>query len=96
MRILGLFALLSKSTEATVFEIDGDQSEFDILQHFYQETGEDLSLSANEITGQKQTRFGLGQAGNLSARRQALIRRVFLYFIVLKLNAISVLRVFFD
>ena len=77
MRILGLFALLSKSTEATVFEIDGDQSEFDILQQFYQETGEDLSLPANEITGQKQTRFGLGQAGNLSARRQALIRRVF-------------------
>ena len=43
MRVLGLFALLSKSAEATVFEIDGDQSEFDMLQHFFEETGEDIS-----------------------------------------------------
>lgn len=76
MRILGLFALLSKSAEATVFEIDGDQSEFDMLQNFYEETGDDLSLPVAE-TGVKQTRFGLGQpGGNLSARRQALIRKV--------------------
>ena len=75
MRVLGLFALLSKSAEATVFEIDGDQSEFDMLQNFFEETGEDLSLPVAE-TGVKQTRFGLGQAGNLSARRQALIRKV--------------------
>lgn len=77
MRILGLFALLSKSAEATVFEIDGDQSEFDMLQNFYEETGDDLSLPVAE-TGVKQTRFGLGQpGGNLSARRQALIRMMF-------------------
>ena len=54
------------------FEIDGDQSELDLFSKYYQETGDDLL----ELEGVKQTRFGMS-TGNLSQRRQALIRIVY-------------------
>ena len=60
---------LVKSAE---FEIDGDQSELDLFSKYYQETGDDLL----ELEGVKQTRFGMS-TGNLSQRRQALIRIVY-------------------
>ena len=67
--ILASSALRVQSAE---FEIDGDQSELDLFSKYYQETGDDLL----ELEGVKQTRFGMS-TGNLSQRRQALIRIVY-------------------
>ena len=61
----------SALVQSAEFEIDGDQSELDLFSKYYQETGDDLL----ELEGVKQTRFGMS-TGNLSQRRQALIRIV--------------------
>ena len=61
----------SALVQSAEFEIDGDQSELDLFSKYYQETGDDLL----ELEGIKQTRFGMS-TGNLSQRRQALIRIV--------------------
>ena len=62
----------SAFVQSAEFEIDGDQSELDLFSKYYQETGDDLL----ELEGVKQTRFGMS-TGNLSQRRQALIRIVY-------------------
>lgn len=62
----------SALVQSAEFEIDGDQSELDLFSKYYQETGDDLL----ELEGVKQTRFGMS-TGNLSQRRQALIRMMF-------------------
>jgi len=62
----------SALVQSAEFEIDGDQSELDLFSKYYQETGDDLL----ELEGVKQTRFGMS-TGNLSQRRQALIRIVY-------------------
>ena len=71
MFIFKLYTLFFVCVYGVTFEIDGDLEESELLEIYLDHTGDDIS----DIEGARLARYGKGM-GNLSSRRQALIRSV--------------------